>query len=244
MTHRVAQLMGAKFIRKNRLPIPIRVSKNRTSVDQEIAEVLNTTFVQETNGDCLTVRVGDTNMSGKELAENIRCAVAAAVLKLVHGGWNGVISMNVKAHRGPAVPLFLQGEETFLSQYQDAQRERKAGDSKATAVENTEDSKNSQGGLLELLKGKLSLWPKPSSREKNGDDIPENAHKEEQQLQGGSLMINEQIQIPDSSKLQKQQHGKEHALTQGLAEFRADNGATHDETKFALVDQVAATAVA
>jgi len=107
----VAKLAGRKFWLKRKVPVPITLlgdnnDHNLTKVEENLNTILNSTYVYNTEGPCLSVRVGDSSHTAEELKQNIRHAVAGTVEKLVARKWKGVTSIVLKTQNGPPIPLY------------------------------------------------------------------------------------------------------------------------------------------
>jgi len=104
---RVAQLTGSTFYERRKSPLPIKLENNRTRVESEIEIILNSTFVFPTSGDCVSIRIGDQNHSSEELSENLRCALAATVEKMIPGKWENILSINLNAEKSSvSIPVY------------------------------------------------------------------------------------------------------------------------------------------
>lgn len=95
------KLLGKVFFDKKKLPRPISFKKDPKI---ELANVLQSTWLNMNKGVCTAIRVGTTRLTPAQNKENVEVAMEAVVNKL--GGWDKIQSINLKTSSSMALPIY------------------------------------------------------------------------------------------------------------------------------------------
>ncbi|KAJ1951476.1 proteasome-interacting protein cic1 [Linderina pennispora] len=95
--------LGTKFFQRKKLPFPVNL--DASDLKKELSKAIGSTFYSPTTGTTSVVRVGSTEMTADQLAENIECAVEAIAAR-VPKGWKNVQSLHIKTGKSLALPIY------------------------------------------------------------------------------------------------------------------------------------------
>jgi ribosome biogenesis protein UTP30 len=101
------RVLGKKFYLEKKMPIPISIKKlDQDYLSQQIKEISekSTTLVQG-NGVCISIKVGNTQLSCEENVENVMAGIEGVVFR-VKGNWENVQSILLKSKESIALPIY------------------------------------------------------------------------------------------------------------------------------------------
>ncbi|ORX74684.1 ribosomal protein L1, partial [Linderina pennispora] len=128
--------LGTKFFQRKKLPFPVNL--DASDLKKELSKAIGSTFYSPTTGTTSVVRVGSTEMTADQLAENIECAVEAIAAR-VPKGWKNVQSLHIKTGKSLALPIYnsLPEEAEAIARIAGASAAKKA---EAEAEDEDEES--------------------------------------------------------------------------------------------------------
>eukprot|EP01134_Creolimax_fragrantissima_P007660 CFRG7660T1 len=97
------KLIGKTFFAKKKTPIPVNLTKK--NIVKEITQARDSTQLYLGLGNCCSIRVGHTGMTGEQIVANVKSAVDAAVSH-VPAGWKNIKSVNLRTNTSIALPLY------------------------------------------------------------------------------------------------------------------------------------------
>ncbi|ORX87550.1 ribosomal protein L1 [Anaeromyces robustus] len=97
------KLIGKSFYDKKKQPVPIKLKKG--ILLKEITNVLNSTFYFVNSGGCSSIKIGLTNQTPQEIAENIMYSINYIVEK-VPGKWKNIQRLSIKTNKSIALPIY------------------------------------------------------------------------------------------------------------------------------------------
>lgn len=157
--------LGRDFIKKSRLPLPIKVTRTK-GLPHAIQRALKLTYYTVKGGTCVNVRAAVTTMSADAIAENI---IAAS--KGLHLATKSIQSVCIKLPESAALPLYNQTPEQLFDVIEMArQTEEKVTEETLAVAE--EKQKSLKSPLLKALKKqqKLKKGKTKDSDEKEAND--------------------------------------------------------------------------
>lgn len=105
------KLLGKKFFSSKKLPVPVSLNKkDLTSLEDELNCAINSTYLHQTGGNCLGIRVGMANQSPSHLAENVRSILRELSSKLP-GGISNIKTLHLKTPNSHSIPIFERSSE-------------------------------------------------------------------------------------------------------------------------------------
>ncbi|KAL1964413.1 hypothetical protein VTN77DRAFT_6971 [Rasamsonia byssochlamydoides] len=134
---RLVSTLGKVFYKSSKRPIPVRIEQiekvdgKRVKKDpkkkppkeerqaafapplvvaKEIEKALNSAAVQLAPATTTAVRVGNTNFTPQQLAENIEAVVKGLTDKFISRGWRNVKAIHIKGPNTMAMPIWLASE--------------------------------------------------------------------------------------------------------------------------------------
>jgi len=99
------RLLGKKFFRMKRQPIPINVSGSAEALKKEIERARDSTFMFINSGPCCAVKIGNTNFSKQEIVENIIRGMEN-IAKHIPGHWKNIQAIHIKTSNSVALPIY------------------------------------------------------------------------------------------------------------------------------------------
>ncbi|KAI8323907.1 ribosomal protein L1, partial [Martensiomyces pterosporus] len=97
------EALGTKFFTKKKLPSPVDLTAK--NVKSEISKALSCTYFSPTKGTCSAVKVGTTDMTAEQLAQNIESA-AEAIAERIPKKWDNIQSLSIKTGKSLALPIY------------------------------------------------------------------------------------------------------------------------------------------
>jgi ribosome biogenesis protein UTP30 len=97
------KLLGKTFFKKKRQPIPVDLTKKDWA--KEIRSATSATYLSLSNGTCVRIKTGTSQMSIEDVVENTCVAVEGAV-KHIPRRWGNVQSIFIKLNESVALPLY------------------------------------------------------------------------------------------------------------------------------------------
>ena len=115
--------LGKTFFMKKKQPISVELNSDPKALLGEsggLKSVKNLnlaihgqTHMFPTLGTCLSIRIGHTGMSGKEVMENILEAMPKIALK-IPGQWENIQSLSLKTNDSIALPIYNSAVELLM----------------------------------------------------------------------------------------------------------------------------------
>ncbi|KAI9478665.1 MAG: 50S ribosomal protein L1 [Benjaminiella poitrasii] len=102
VSHIILNLLGTKFVQRNKAPIAI---KGSGSLKQQVEKALNATYVKLNNGVLTRVLIGNFGMSEKEVLKNYEAAVPE-IVKIAAHEWGQVQMICIQALKSPLLPIY------------------------------------------------------------------------------------------------------------------------------------------
>jgi len=96
------RFLGKNFFNTKRYPIPIRLN---SKLAENVARARDSTFISWGKGSCINVRIGKSNMTEKELCQNIIEGVNQ-IVSHVPGGWQNIKSLHIKTKNSVSLPFY------------------------------------------------------------------------------------------------------------------------------------------
>uniref|UniRef100_A0A8D8QWH9 Ribosomal L1 domain-containing protein 1 n=1 Tax=Cacopsylla melanoneura TaxID=428564 RepID=A0A8D8QWH9_9HEMI len=105
---KLSSLIGKCFYAKNKTPIPVSL-ENEDKVKLEVERALRKTQLVFKSSCCTNsvVRIGHTDMSPKELSENLEAFSKAVDTSKYPGGWRNVKKVHIKTPTSIALPVYF-----------------------------------------------------------------------------------------------------------------------------------------
>ena len=97
------RLLGSDFFKRNKLPLPVVVTKK--DLRAEIERAVGGAVLRPTKGTCFSFPCASTALSTAHAAENIVAAVAAAVGR-TPGRWTNVQAVHLRATNSVSLPIY------------------------------------------------------------------------------------------------------------------------------------------
>ena len=97
------KLLGKSFFKKKRQPVPVDLTKKDWPA--QIRKAAAATYFHMGGGTCVSVKVGKSAMSQKEVAANAMAAIAGAVDHIPQK-WKNVQSIYLKTNESVALPVY------------------------------------------------------------------------------------------------------------------------------------------
>ncbi|KAI9595933.1 ribosomal protein L1/ribosomal biogenesis protein [Syncephalis fuscata] len=97
------RVLGKKFFEKKKLPIPIDITKS--NLKAEVMRACYSTYMSLSAGTCISVRVGHSGMTAKQVAENITHAVPF-IVDHIPKKWRNILALSIKTSESVALPIF------------------------------------------------------------------------------------------------------------------------------------------
>lgn len=201
--------LGRDFIKKTRLPLPIKVTRTK-SLPHAIQRALKSTYYTVKGGTCVNVRVAVTSMAANDIVENIVCAS-----RDLHLATKSIQSLCIKLPESAALPLYNQSPEQLYDVIEMArQAEEKAEEEKQATESNKEDLKSP---LLKALKKQKQLEKRETKeKSKESNKAADKKSKESHEV-GNSMDVDlgstaekrSQEASPNTKKSKKEHYGLE-----------------------------------
>ncbi|WAQ83313.1 hypothetical protein PtA15_3A682 [Puccinia triticina] len=100
-------LLGAKFFKTNKLPIPVDVT-NGDKLKAELERTIGNTTLRIGSGSCLTIKFADLSRhSSDQIRDNIVDTLGQLGKKIPLGGWNNIQAVHLKTGTSASLPLWL-----------------------------------------------------------------------------------------------------------------------------------------
>lgn len=100
----LARNLGSTFFAKKKQPVPIQFG-TKDKIQKNIHNACNSTYLFQTAGSCMVVKVGRTAFTPKQLAANIT-KVLEQLPKYLPGGAAAVKAVHIKTQDSVALPIF------------------------------------------------------------------------------------------------------------------------------------------
>ncbi|ORY15372.1 ribosomal protein L1 [Neocallimastix californiae] len=97
------KLIGKSFYEKKKNPVPIKMRKG--ILLKEITNALNSTYYFINSGGCSSIKIGLTNQTPEEIAENIMYSINYIVEK-VPGKWKNIQRLSIKTNKSISLPIY------------------------------------------------------------------------------------------------------------------------------------------
>lgn len=104
------KLLGKKFFSSKKLPVPVSLKKDGIALEEELNSAINSTYLHQTGGNCLGIRVGMASQSPSHLAENVRSILRSLSSKLP-GGIENIKTLHLKTPNSRSIPIFERSSE-------------------------------------------------------------------------------------------------------------------------------------
>ncbi|KAI7897735.1 ribosomal protein L1p/L10e family-domain-containing protein [Cokeromyces recurvatus] len=102
ISHMVLNLIGSKFVQRNKVPIAI---KGNGSLKHQVEKALQATYVKLHNGLITRVLIGNFGMSKEEVLKNYEVAVPE-IVKIAAHEWDQVEMISVHGLNSPLLPIY------------------------------------------------------------------------------------------------------------------------------------------
>ncbi|PLW16382.1 hypothetical protein PCANC_04156 [Puccinia coronata f. sp. avenae] len=100
-------LLGAKFFKTNKLPIPVDVTHPET-LKAELEKTIGNTTLRISSGNCLTIKFADLSRhSADQIQSNIVDVLGQLGKKIPLGGWNNIQAVHIKTGTSTSLPIWL-----------------------------------------------------------------------------------------------------------------------------------------
>lgn len=147
VTPLLPSLLGKIFLKNKRVPIPIDMTKG--NLKAEIRRALDSTYMQTNAGLCTSIKVGKTNMTSEQVAENILTALPA-IIDRIPKKWDNIQSIHLKTSTSVALPIWNRtldpdADAGFDEEYEQEQDEKR----ETTKRARQEASKELRGAMNE-----------------------------------------------------------------------------------------------
>lgn len=101
------KLLGKKWIKERKSPIPVKLSGKGAAVKAEIEKAVASTYYHRNRGVCTATRIGTlAHLSTEELLANVSTALPVIVGKHVKGGWDNMQGIEIKTGRSAGLPVW------------------------------------------------------------------------------------------------------------------------------------------
>eukprot|EP01129_Flabellula_baltica_P000173 TRINITY_DN1020_c0_g1_i1.p1 TRINITY_DN1020_c0_g1~~TRINITY_DN1020_c0_g1_i1.p1 ORF type:complete len:443 (+),score=137.90 TRINITY_DN1020_c0_g1_i1:58-1329(+) len=98
------KLLGKIFFQDKKYPAPIKIN---SYLPERIERAVSSTQLHISQGPCLNVRIGNTEMTAKELSENIIMSINQIATRLPDGKWNNIRSLALKLPKSTSLPFYI-----------------------------------------------------------------------------------------------------------------------------------------
>ncbi|CAI2172694.1 11697_t:CDS:2 [Funneliformis geosporum] len=98
------KMLGKYFFEKKKQPIPVNISKEK-NFKKEILKACHCTYMYYSPGVCLSIKVGTTGMTSKQLLENLEMAIPVIVDKIPRK-WKNIQSLQIKTTESISLPIY------------------------------------------------------------------------------------------------------------------------------------------
>ncbi|KAJ1956732.1 proteasome-interacting protein cic1 [Dipsacomyces acuminosporus] len=156
------EALGVKFFAKKKLPSPVDIAAG--NIKKEITKAISCTYFTPTKGTCAAIKIGTTEMTPKQLAENIETAVSA-IVERIPKKWENVQSLSIKTGDSLSLPIYNSlpdNAEAIASKDDEPSKEAEAKPKKTKRPASDEASAATKEEAPQQKKSKKS----PLSREK------------------------------------------------------------------------------
>lgn len=96
--------LGKVFFEKKKQPVPVRLTRD-SAVKKNIEKARDSTQMFVNTGSCTAIRVANTDMSTKDVVENIVAAIPESVAHIPRK-WKNVQAIHIKTHDSVALPIY------------------------------------------------------------------------------------------------------------------------------------------
>lgn len=144
-------LLGNVFGARNKYPVPMKFDKF-SKAPSAAMQALNSTYMH-LKGENISIRLGHTGMSTKQVVENVICGLNFACEKLPNQ-WRSIHSIHIKSSDSASLPLYSKAKNDYLSFAQKisgvptpASKKGKAAKKSDAVASKVEVEKSSSGGV-------------------------------------------------------------------------------------------------
>jgi ribosome biogenesis protein UTP30 len=105
-------VLGVTFYRKtSKVPIPVNIGREPSAANMknQISKALSSTYVHIAPAANTSIRVGLSNFTPEQIAENVEKAVGQLTNK-IPGGWSGLRCIYIKTINSPSLPIYMTTE--------------------------------------------------------------------------------------------------------------------------------------
>jgi len=99
------RLLGKKFFKMKRQPIPINASGSGESLKKEIDHARDSTYLFINSGPCCAVKIANTNFDKEVIVENIIKGMEN-IAKMIPKHWRNIQSIHIKTSNSVALPIY------------------------------------------------------------------------------------------------------------------------------------------
>ncbi|KAI9208873.1 ribosomal protein L1p/L10e family-domain-containing protein [Polychytrium aggregatum] len=97
------KLLGKVFFESKKNPAPIKAAKNK--IEKEVKRAVSSTYLRFTKGSNLTIRIGTSEHSAEQIAENIIGAIDLIVGRIPRK-WANILSIGLKTTNSVSLPIY------------------------------------------------------------------------------------------------------------------------------------------
>ncbi|CAG8447819.1 166_t:CDS:2 [Funneliformis caledonium] len=97
-------MLGKYFFEKKKQPIPVNISKE-SNFKREILRACHCTYMYYSSGVCLSIKIGTTGMTSKQILENLEMAIPVIVDKIPRK-WKNIQSLQIKTTESISLPIY------------------------------------------------------------------------------------------------------------------------------------------
>jgi ribosome biogenesis protein UTP30 len=154
--------LGRDFLKAKKHPIPVNVTR-KSSLPFNILKALRSTYLHLSEGDCVVVRAGYTNMPSNHLVDNVMAVLKNGVPQIPRK-WANIRALAVKTPNSTSLPFYnkspadlaeiarLSGIEVLPKNESKSSDEKKNEDEDTGKEESPRKRKAVKSPLLEALK--------------------------------------------------------------------------------------------
>ena len=141
ITPMLTKALGKTFLSKKKQPVAIRL--NRGSLKRNIERKRDCTFLFLGWGACCSVKVGRTDFTAKQVAENTMAAIRALVEK-VPRKWRNIQSMHLKSTESIALPIYNALPGASMGATEEDEAAAKSSSSSSSSSKSTKRARESE----------------------------------------------------------------------------------------------------
>lgn len=117
-----------------KMPLPVRLTNDGKISDKkaqsEINKVISSAIFTISPGTTVSIKVGDTSFSPKQLQENIDAVIEYFTKTIPKGNWDNIRTVNVKSASSPSLPIYvapkIYSEEDIKDEKAEQETEKKS----------------------------------------------------------------------------------------------------------------------